>query len=159
MLGVLVILGMRTLTEECEELVLQTLSYITVRVCERKIAEQGERAAAGSVLDEVLFQEHKSAEIIRRRLENDGFQLQELYAFVILSLREPEPRSARFGLVEFCCSQIERSFEKPPDTADREVGLHASCPFGWTALWQEGRVCHSDNCLHEADYACRERAL
>lgn len=111
MLGVLVILGMRTLTEECEELVLQTLSYITVRVCERKIAEQGERAAAGSVLDEVLFQEHKSAEIIRRRLENDGFQLQELYAFVILSLREPEPRSARFGLVEFCCSQIERSFE------------------------------------------------
>lgn len=113
MLGVLILLDSGQLSEDSEDIVLQTMSYVTVRACEQHMSEADNMFAKGSsLLDEVLFQENKDSAVIRSRLRNGGFELLDNYVFIIVSIASENSEDYGPALAEYCQAQLARRFPK-----------------------------------------------
>lgn len=111
LLGVLAVLNMKALSKECEDIVLQTISYVAVRICEQRIVENRSLTdQGGCLLDQVLFRDYSEGEEIRSYLKDGGFDLLDRYAFVVISRRESRG-IAGTAPIEYCQAQLQRSFE------------------------------------------------
>lgn len=86
-------------------------SYFISVLSEALVLNSGMKAESEKcLLDEVLFQDTKDGMLIRNRLSYGGFELSDLYAFIIVAAERGKAGRSGQSVVEYCRKQIPDCF-------------------------------------------------
>ena len=82
-------------------------SYFISVLSEALVLNSGLKVETGNcLLDDVLFQDTKDGVLIRNRLSYGGFELSDLYVFILVSVEKGKAESSDSSVMECCRKQI-----------------------------------------------------
>lgn len=82
-------------------------SYFISVLSEALVLNSGLKVETGNcLLDDVLFQDTKDGVLIRNRLSYGGFELSDLYAFILVCVEKGKAESSDSSVMECCRKQI-----------------------------------------------------
>lgn len=82
-------------------------SYFISVLSEALVLNSGLKVETGNcLLDDVLFQDTKDGVLIRNRLSYGGFELSDLYVFILVSVEKGKAESSDLSVMECCRKQI-----------------------------------------------------